>query len=128
MVYKSTAYNIVLAQTGIALALAVVCATVWGWPTAGVAFSGAAIGVVTNFYMAARLFGGTAVRPAQQTLQRFYSAEVVKIAMTVGLFALAIGVFKVEFLPLITGYSLTLVVYWLALLPVRAKLNSSEVS
>lgn len=106
-----------------ALALAVVCAAIWGWSTAGAAFTGAAIGVATNLYMAVRIFGGAAVRPAQQALQRFYSAEVVKIGMTVGLFALAIGVFRVAFLPLISGYSLTLMVYWLALLPVRAKLE-----
>jgi ATP synthase protein I len=123
MGYKSTAYNIVLAQTGIALALAVVCTAAWGWATAGAALTGAAVGVVTNLYMAVRIFGDGAVRPAQQTLQRFYSAEAVKIAMTIGLFALAIGVFKVAFLPLIVGYSLTLMVYWLALLPVRAKLE-----
>jgi len=123
MGYKSTAYNIVLAQTGIALVLGVVCTAAWGWATAGAALTGAAIGVVTNLYMAVRIFGDGAVRPAQQTLQRFYSAEAVKIAMTVGLFALAIGVFGVAFLPLIVGYGLTLMVYWLALLPVRAKLE-----
>lgn len=122
MGYKSTAYNIVLAQTGMALALTVVCAAVWEWSTAGAAFTGAAIGVLTNLYMAVRIFGGAAVRPAQQALQRFYAAEVVKIAMTVGLFALAIGIVGVAFLPLISGYSLTLMVYWLALLPQRAKL------
>jgi ATP synthase protein I len=123
MGYKSTAYNIVLAQTGMALGLAVVCAVAWGWSTAGAALTGAAIGVVTNLYMALRVFGGGAVRPAHQALQRFYSAEAVKVAMTVGLFALAIGVFRVAFLPLIVGYSLTLMVYWLALLPVQAKLE-----
>jgi len=123
MGYKSTAYNIVLAQAGMALALAVVCTFTWGWSTAGAALTGAAIGVVTNLYMAVRLFGNGAVRPAEQELQRFYSAEAVKIVMTVGLFALAIGAFKVAFLPLIVGYSLTLMVYWLALLPVRAKLE-----
>lgn len=123
MGYKSTAYNIVLAQAGVALALVVICTTVWGWATASAALTGAAIGVVTNLYMAVRIFGGGAVRPAEQALQRFYSAEAVKIAMTVGLFALAIGAFKVAFLPLIVGYSLTLMVYWLALLPVRAKLE-----
>lgn len=106
-----------------ALALAVVCTVAWGWSTAGAALAGAAIGVVTNLYMAVRIFGNGAVRPAEQALQRFYSAEAVKIAMTVGLFALAIGAFKVAFLPLIVGYSLTLMVYWLALLPVRAKLE-----
>jgi ATP synthase protein I len=123
MGYKSTAYNIVLAQTGIALGLAVVCAVAWGWSTAGAALTGAAIGVVTNLYMAVRIFGSGAVRSAPQALQRFYSAEAVKVVMTVGLFALAIGVFRVAFLPLIVGYSLTLVVYWLALLPVQAKLE-----
>jgi ATP synthase protein I len=123
MGYKSTAYNIVLAQTGMALGLAVVCAAAWGWSMAGAALTGAAIGVVTNLYMALRVFGGGAVRPAHQALQRFYSAEAVKVAMTVGLFALAIGVFRVAFLPLIVGYSLTLMVYWLALLPVQAKLE-----
>ena len=123
MGYKSTAYNIVLAQTGIALTLAVVCTAVWGWSTAGAAFTGAAIGVVTNLYMAVRIFGSGAVRPAPQVLRRFYSAEAMKLAMTAGLFALAIGVFRVAFLPLIVGYSLTLMVYWLALLPVRAKLE-----
>jgi len=120
---KSTAYNIVLAQAGMALALTVVCTVAWGWSTAGAVLSGAAIGVVTNLYMAVRIFGNGAVRPAEQALQRFYSAEAVKIVLTVGLFALAIGAFKVAFLPLIVGYSLTLMVYWLALLPVRAKLE-----
>ena len=106
-----------------ALAITVVCTAAWGWSTAGAALTGAAIGVVSNLYMAVRIFGSGAVRPAEQALQRFYSAEAVKIAMTVGLFALAIGVFRVAFLPLIVGYSLTLMVYWLALLPVRAKLE-----
>jgi ATP synthase protein I len=123
MGYKSTAYNIVLAQSGMALGLAVVSAAAWGWSTAGAALTGAAIGVVTNLYMALRVFGGGVVRPAHRALQRFYSAEAVKVAMTVGLFALAIGVFRVAFLPLIIGYSLTLMVYWLALLPVQAKLE-----
>ena len=121
MVYKSIAYNIVLAQTGIALVLAIVCTAIWGWSTAGAALIGAAIGVVTNLYMAVRIFGGSSVRPAEQVLQRFYSAEAVKIALTIGLFALAIGALGAAFLPLIVGYSLTLVVYWLALLPVRPK-------
>ena len=121
MGYKSTAYGLVLAQTGIALVLALACTVIWGWSTASAALIGAAIGVVTNLYIAVRIFGGSTVRPAEQVLRRFYSAEAMKIAMTVGLFALAIGTFRVAFLPLIAGYGLTLVVYWLALLPVRPK-------
>jgi ATP synthase protein I len=121
MGYKSIAYSIVLRQTGVALAFVVACITIWDWSTAGAALVGGMIGVVTNLFMAVRIFGGGAVRPARQVLQRFYSAEAMKLAMTAGLFAVAIGILKVEFLPLIAGYSLTLVVYWLALLPVWPK-------
>jgi len=121
MGYKSIAYGLVLAQVGIALAGALVSAVIWGWSTASATLIGAAIGVVTNLYIAVRIFGSSTVRPAEQVLRRFYSAEAMKIALTVGLFALAIGAFRVAFLPLIAGYSLTLVVYWLALLPVWPK-------
>jgi F0F1-type ATP synthase assembly protein I len=110
---KSIAYSIVLAQLGVALGGAVLCLMVWGWTTAGAALTGGLIGVVTNLYLALRVFGGNAVRPAQQVLRRFYA----------GLFVLAIAVFHAEFLPLLAGYGLTLVVYWLALLPVRPKLE-----
>ena len=47
----------------------------------------------------------------------------MKVALTAGLFALAIGVWKLSVPPLLGGYGLTLVVYWLALLPVRPQLE-----
>jgi ATP synthase protein I len=119
MWYKSIAYRIVLAQLGIALVLAAVCLAAWGRSTAVAALAGGAIGVVTNLYVALRVFGSGAVRPAQQVLQRFYAAEAVKFALTLGLFALGIGVLKLNALPLLGGYALTLAVYWLALLPTR---------
>lgn len=122
---KSIAYSIVLAQLGVALGGAVLCLAVWGWTTAGAALTGGLIGVVTNLYLALRVFGGNAVRPAQQVLRRFYAAEATKVVLTAGLFVLAIAVFHAEFLPLLAGYGLTLVVYWLALLPVRPKLETN---
>jgi F0F1-type ATP synthase assembly protein I len=123
MGYKTIAYRIVLAQLGVALVFAAVCLAVWGSSTASAALAGGAIGVVTNLYVARRVFGNGAVRPAQQVLQRFYAAEAVKFALTFGLFALGIGVLKLNALPLLGGYGLTLVVYWLALLPIRPKLE-----
>jgi ATP synthase protein I len=122
---KSIAYSIVLAQLGVALGGAVFCLAVWGWTTAGAALTGGLIGVVTNLYLALRVFGGNAVRPAQQVLRRFYAAEATKVVLTAGLFVLAIAVLHAEFLPLLAGYGLTLVVYWLALLPVRPKLETN---
>jgi ATP synthase protein I len=123
MGYKSIAYRIVLAQLGIALVFAAVCLAAWGRSTAVAALAGGATGVVTHLYVALRVFGNGAVRPAPQVLRRFYSAEAVKFALTLGLFALGIGVLKLNALPLLGGYGLTLVVYWLALLPIRPKLE-----
>ena len=123
MGYKSIAYRIVLAQLGLALALAAVSLAAWGASTAAAALAGGVIGVVTNLYVARRVFGNGAVRSAQQVLQRLYAAEAVKFALTLGLFALGIGVLKLNALPLLGGYGLTLVVYWLALLPIRPNLE-----
>jgi ATP synthase protein I len=123
MAYKSIAYRIIQAQLGIALVLAAACLVAWGSSTAAAALAGGAIGVVTNLYVARRVFGDGAVRPARQVLQRFYAAEAVKFVLTFGLFALGIGVLKLHALPLLGGYGLTLVVYWLALLPIRPTLE-----
>lgn len=120
---KSIAYRIVLAQLGIALVFAAVCLVAWGRSTAVAALAGGVTGVVTNLYVALRVFGNGAVRSAQKVLQRFYAAEAVKFALTLGLFALGIGVLKLNALPLLGGYGLTLVVYWLALLPIRPHLE-----
>ena len=81
------------------------------------------IGVITNLYVAAQVFGRGTVRSAGQVLQRFFAAEAVKLALTIGLFAAAIGALGMSPLPLLGGYGLTLVVYWLALLPVRPRLE-----
>lgn len=53
-------------------------------------------------------------------MRRFYGAEAAKFFLTIALFALAIGVLQMPFPPLLMGYGLTLVVYWLALLPLKA--------
>ncbi len=123
MGYKSIAYRIVLAQLGMALVLAAVCLAAWGRSTAVAALAGGAISVVTSLYVALRVFGNGAARSAQQVLQRLYAAEAVKFALTLGLFTLGIGVLKLNALPLLGGYGLTLVVYWLALLPMRPNLE-----
>lgn len=120
---KAIAYKIVLAQLGMALVLAAVCLAVWGRSTAVAALAGGMIGVTTSLFVALRVFGNGAVRSAQQVLQRFYSAEALKFALTIGLFALGIGTLKLDALSLLGGYGLTLVVYWLALLPTRPSLE-----
>lgn len=123
MGYKTIAYRIVLAQLGVALVAAVAGWSLWGASTGIAVLAGGMIGVITNLYVAARVFGRGAVRPAPQVLRRFFAAEAVKVVLTVGLFAVAIGVLRLSVPPLLGGYGLTLAVYWLALLPVRPRLE-----
>lgn len=125
MAYKSISYRIVLAQLGVALASAAVSLGLWGSSTALAVLAGGLIGVITNLYVAWRVVGNGAVRSADQVLKRFYAAEAIKFALTIGLFALTFGVFRLSAPALLGGYGLTLVVYWLALLPVRPKLEPS---
>lgn len=123
MGYKTIAYGIVLAQLGVALVAGVSSWGLWDMPTGTAVLAGGMIGVITNLYVAARVFGRGAMRPAPQVLRRLFAAEAVKLALTVGLFALAIGVLRLSAPPLLGGYGLTLVVYWLALLPARPRLE-----
>lgn len=123
MEHKTIAYGIVLAQLGVALVAGVSSWGLWDRPTGTAVLAGGMIGVITNLYVAARVFGRGAVRPAPQVLRRLFAAEAVKLALTVGLFALAIGVLRLSAPPLLGGYGLTLVVYWLALLPARPRLE-----
>ena len=123
MGHKTIAYRIVLAQLGVALVAAAAGWGLWGASTGTAVLAGGMIGVLTNLYVAARVFGRGAVRPAPQVLRRFFAAEAVKLALTVGLFAITIGVLKLSVPPLLGGYGLTLVVYWLALLPARPRLE-----
>ena len=120
---KSTPYRIVLAQLGVALASAAACWGIWGVSTGIAVLAGGMIGVITSLYVAARVVGRGAVRPAPQVLRRLFAAEAVKLALTIGLFAIAIGALRLSAPPLLGGYGLTLVVYWLALLPVRPRLE-----
>ena len=84
------------------------------------ALVGGSINVVANLYFAHRLYGGARGRrigSAIETVLGFYVGEVVKLFITLALFAVAIGVFKLSFLPLFTAFVATLLVFWLALAP-----------
>jgi ATP synthase protein I len=118
---KATAYWIVAAQLVLALAAGVVCFVLAGGTAGWSALAGGLIGVVTSLFVALRAIGRGTVRPAKDVLRRFYGAQAGKFFLTMALFALAIGVWQLPFPPLLLGYGLTLVVYWLALLPLNAR-------
>lgn len=113
---KSTAYGIVLTQFGMAL-VAGMAAWLWsGLPAGLAALTGGLINTVASLTVALLVFRG-GVRPAGEIAKSFYVAEAVKILLTAVLLLLAMTVLDLAFLPLAAGFALTLLAYWLALLP-----------
>ncbi len=77
--------------------------------------AGGAIGVVLTIYAAVKTFSASARHP-QQAVSNFYRAEVRKFILAAVLFAVAVKVFGDRFAPVIVTFTLTLAVYWFALL------------
>ena len=113
----TTAYRIVLAQFVLALVAGIIAWGAMGSSIGVGVVAGGLINAIANLYFALHVFRG-GVRTAPSVLRGFYVAEVVKLLLTAALFALALTVFKLEALPLLTGFIVTLAGYWLMLLPV----------
>ena len=113
---KSTAYGIVLTQFGMALVAALAIWPVSDFSVAAAVLAGGLINTVASLMVALLVFRG-GVRPADQIAKSFYVAEAAKILLTAMLLLLAMTVLKLAFLPLAAGFALTLLAYWLALLP-----------
>ena len=111
------ARRIILAQVVVTALTSLLFAIFSGAVDAVAALVGGLINVLANLYFARRLYGGRRIKSAAETALGFYVGEVVKLFITLALFALAIGVFKLSFLPLFTTFVATLLVFWLALAP-----------
>ena len=90
-----------------------------GWGTPEWAYS-AAIGglicVIPGAYVATRMFRERQHQSPLRVLWSFYLNEVVKIALTVIMFAVAILYLEVNILVMFLAYVATTTVYWFALL------------
>jgi len=97
--------------------LAALVATASGGLSAGYsALLGGLTNVVASFYMAKRIFAGGLATGPRAWLARLWLGEIIKFGLTIALFAVAIGVLKAAFLPLILTYMATLAAYWVGLL------------
>ncbi len=97
-------------QAGVAAAAAVVAGLGWGAHAGLSALAGGAIGVIANLYMTFR-----ALRPAdspQGALGRLMMGQLVKVAITVGLFWVASRQAWMSWPALLIGYLGTLVAFW----------------
>ena len=93
-------------------------ATAWltGYDDAALSvFVGGSIGMIAGLYQALRLLQVNAAGQPDAFLRGLWVSEVIKIALTVAMFVLAIRLLKVEMVPTIVGYAVTYIVYWIAL-------------
>ena len=78
-------------------------------------FSGGLIGVIAGLYQAQRMLRVDAGEHPDAFMWGLWSSEIVKIAITVVLFLIAIRWLRVQMVPTIVGYAGTYIVYWVAL-------------
>ncbi len=77
--------------------------------------AGGLVGMVAGFYQAQRMMRVDAGLHPEAFMQGLWVSEVVKIALTVELFIVAIRLLRVDMVPTIIGYAGTYLVYWAAL-------------
>lgn len=114
--FRRAAFRIVGGQVLMTVFLAAACL---GWSTPEWAYSavvGGLICVIPGAYLAARTFRGGRDRTPVRVLRSFYLDEVVKIALTAVMFAVAILYLEVQLLVMFLAYVAATMVYWLALL------------
>jgi F0F1-type ATP synthase assembly protein I len=97
-------------QMGLALAVAMIAGLGWGRRAGLSALAGGAIGVIANLYMTLKALK-PAVTPAG-ALGRLYMGQLVKVAITVGLFVAAARVRGLSWPALLIAYLGTLVAFW----------------
>jgi ATP synthase protein I len=114
---RAGARRIIFAQLLVTLLSSLGFAVMSGRAAGTAALIGGLINVAANLSFARTLYRGQKVVSAGETILRFYVGEFVKLFVTVALLALAIGVFKLAFLPLFATFVATLLVFWLALSP-----------
>jgi F0F1-type ATP synthase assembly protein I len=108
---RRLAHRVLLLQTVVGLAVALVCLVFWGRNAFISALAGAFTGVIANLYMTLR-----ALQPArtpQAALGRMYFGQLIKVVVSVALFVVAFRYLPHVVWPaLLVAYLATLVVSW----------------
>ncbi|TVQ47796.1 MAG: hypothetical protein EA371_07355 [Gammaproteobacteria bacterium] len=97
----------------------VVGAVVWslaGLESGIAALCGGLASALLSLRFALRVFARSPASPPRELAAAFYRAEAFKLVMAAMLFMVAARYFGHVFVPLVTTYMATLVVYWVALL------------
>ena len=114
-VLRRAAYRLAAWQAALTFGVAAVAAAVGGVEAAQSALMGGGISIVAGLYQALRMFSGQAALQPERFMRSVYTGEAIKIALTVALFIVVIGVMRPQFAPMIVAYAATFVVYLVAL-------------
>ncbi len=116
MEIRAKAYRIVAAQLAVAAVIALGLGAFYGAAPAWSALAGGLISAAGSLIFAHRLAKAAGGSP-RAFARAFYVGEGLKIVLTVALFWVAIALLEAALAPLFITYAVTLIVYWLALLP-----------
>jgi F0F1-type ATP synthase assembly protein I len=115
-------------QAVLAVAAAVVAGLVGGAASALAALAGAGIGVVLTAASALRSAMLPPGADAAQVVSAFHRGMLLKLALAVVMFVIVAALFSEWFVPVIAGYSVTLVAYWVALIRVGRETSGQGAS
>lgn len=107
---RRIATRILVAQAGMTILIAAVCALVWGRTHATSALAGGLIGLIANAFMTL-----SALRPAASAagaLGRLLFGQMVKVMVTIALFVVVARGGWANWPALLIAYVATLVVFW----------------
>ncbi len=102
--------RILIWQAGVGVLIAAVCLVLWGRLAGVSALAGAAIGTIANLYMTLKVL--RPARTAGAALGALYMGQLVKVALTVGMFLAAARLPGLVWPALLVGYIAMLVVFW----------------
>ena len=108
--------RIVIVQSGVTIAAAVLWTLLGGIRAGFGALAGGGISVLLSVYFLVKVFTRHPDEGAQAVLAAFYRAQAQKMLMAVVLLSIAVWFLKDVFAALITTFAATLTVYWFALL------------
>ena len=112
---RRLAGSVVLGQVVVTVLAAAICFAVGGRTPGLSALVGGGISVIASAVLAIIGFSAPAGAAPERIAKKFYMGEVVKLAVTVGLFVTVFVTMKVSYAALFATYIATLFVYWIAL-------------
>ncbi|HAT1812944.1 TPA: F0F1 ATP synthase subunit I [Legionella pneumophila] len=103
-----------LAQLGVTVILAGLCAILFGVNAASSSLLGGLVCIIPNAYFAIKLFKHQGARAARQIVNSFYKGEALKIILSMFLFALVFLLCRITPAAFFASYILVLMTHWFA--------------